>query len=413
MPEKDTSAGAALAAVRAAVERSPGDTALRTHLADLLFESGDIEAAKRELDLILGATPDSVEALALAASVADALGDPQAAAGYRRLAAALSKSTSASAEEDGQPTVVKLHAVRGPDVGAGEIAETERPTLTLDDVHGMEHVKRRLRTSFIAPMENPALRRMYGKSLRGGLLLYGPPGCGKTFIARATAGELGAKFIAVGLHDVLDMWLGESEKNLHQLFESARRAAPCVLFFDELDALGRKRTQLRHSAGREVVVQFLAELDSFGSDNEGVFVLGATNHPWDVDSALRRPGRFDRMVLVVPPDAEARAAILAFHLRDRPVDEAVELDAIASATEMYSGADLAHLCESAAEYALENALSTGSARPIIQEDFERALQDVRASTVAWLQTARNFAQFSSEGGIFDDLLEYLRQHRLA
>jgi len=412
MPDQKASQ-AVVDALRAAVERSPDDGALRTHLADVLLASGDAPAARDELEVVLKTTPDSVEALRLAAVAADALGDEQAANGYRRLAGALSGAQTARTGNESTPAVVRLHAVRGPDSSATDLADTERPALTLDDVHGMEHVKRRLRTSFIAPMENPALRRMYGKSLRGGLLLYGPPGCGKTFIARATAGELGARFIAIGLHDVLDMWLGASEKNLHELFETARRSAPCVLFFDELDALGRKRTQLRHSAGREVVVQFLAELDSFGADNEGVFVLGATNHPWDVDAALRRPGRFDRMVLVVPPDTEAREAILAFHLRERPVEDAVDLKAIARSTELFSGADLAHLCESAAEYALENAIASGNARSMNTEDFERALGDIRPSTVAWLQTARNFAQFSSEGGTFDELLEYLRTHRIA
>src|SRR5262245_4364317 len=165
-------------------------------------------------------------------------------------------------------------------------------------------------------MRSPELRQMYGKSLRGGLLLYGPPGCGKTFLARAVAGELGANFYAVGLHEVLDMWLGQSEHNLHELFVRARRNNPCVLFLDEVDALGQKRSHLSRSAGRNVVVQLLAELDGMGADNEGVFVLAATNQPWDVDPALRRPGRFDRTILVVPPDLDARRKILEVHMRE-------------------------------------------------------------------------------------------------
>src|SRR5437764_1245622 len=118
-----------------------------------------------------------------------------------------------------------------------------------------------------------------------------------------------------GLADVLSMWLGESERHLHELFETARRNAPCVLFFDEIDAIGQRRAQRRHSAGRNVVNQLLAEMDGVDRDNDGVFVLGATNHPWDVDAALLRPGRFDRMALVLPPDRPARAAILGHHLR--------------------------------------------------------------------------------------------------
>jgi SpoVK/Ycf46/Vps4 family AAA+-type ATPase len=207
------------------------------------------------------------------------------------------------------------------------------------------------------------------------------------------------------------MWMGQSERNLHELFERARRAAPCVLFFDEVDALGRKRSQLTHSAGREVVVQFLSELDSFGTENEGVFVLAATNHPWDVDSALRRPGRLDRTILVLPPDEPARVAILRFHLRERPLGE-IDLEELAAATDLFSGADLAHLCESAAESALEESIASGSPRPIEMVDFERALKDVRPSTLPWLHTARNFAEFAGEGG-YDDLLAFLRERRLA
>ncbi|HSK91180.1 MAG TPA: ATP-binding protein [Euzebyales bacterium] len=202
----------------------------------------------------------------------------------------------------------------------------------------MDEVKRRLEASFLAPLRHPEIRARFGKSLRGGLLLWGPPGCGKTFIARALAGELGASFYVVGLNDVLDMWIGSSERNLHAVFDTARRNSPCVLFFDEIDALGHKRTQLRGAgAMRGVVNQFLAELDGAGTDNEGVFVLAATNHPWDVDPALLRPGRFDRMLLVLPPDAEAREAILRPHRRGKPT-EALDLRRILRATDGFSGA---------------------------------------------------------------------------
>jgi SpoVK/Ycf46/Vps4 family AAA+-type ATPase len=276
----------------------------------------------------------------------------------------------------------------------------------------MENVKQRLHSAFLAPMRNPAMRAMYGKSLRGGLLLFGPPGCGKTFIARATAGELGAKFYAVGLSDVLDMYFGQSERNLHQIFEVARRNAPCVLFVDEVDALGQRRTNVRAQAmWRSVIAQFLAEMDSLQSDNEGVFVLAATNHPWDVDTALRRPGRFDRTLLVLPPDRAAREAILRYHMRGRPVAE-LDWSGLAGSTDGYSGADLAHLCETAAECAMDESLRSGTARPIGMHDMEMARRAVTPSTAGWFQVAKNFAMFANEGGVYDELLDYMRAHRL-
>jgi SpoVK/Ycf46/Vps4 family AAA+-type ATPase len=292
------------------------------------------------------------------------------------------------------------------------VGELSAAGARLVDVGGMEDVKRRLQLSFMAPLHNPELRARFGKSLRGGLLLWGPPGCGKTFIARALAGELGAMFYEVGLSDVLDMWIGSSERNLHAVFDTARRNAPCVLFFDELDAIGQKRTQLRGGGGamRGVVNQFLAELDGASTDNDGLFVLAATNHPWDVDPALLRPGRFDRMLLVLPPDAPAREAILRLHLRGKPV-EALDLRKVVGATEGHSGADLALICEHATERAMEASLRAGEVRPIRQADLTDALREVRPSVGPWIDTARNVATYGNEGGAYDELLAYLKRRR--
>jgi SpoVK/Ycf46/Vps4 family AAA+-type ATPase len=313
-------------------------------------------------------------------------------------------------DEDEPDNVVALRLIQG---GADEdtFIEVEPPRITLADVAGMEQVKRRLDVAFLGPMRNPEMRKLYGKSMRGGLLLFGPPGCGKTYIARATAGELGAKFISVGLADVLDMWLGQSERNLHEIFETARRNVPCVLFFDEIDALGRKRSLVRQSAERNTVNQLLTELDSVGSSNEGLFVLAATNHPWDVDSALRRPGRFDRVLLVLPPDPPARSAILQMNLEDKPTEK-IDTARIANLTEGFSGADLAHLCETATEFAMEDSIASGEPRPICQADLKKALKELRPSTTPWFETARNYAQFANEGGVYDELLEYMRLRRM-
>jgi len=208
------------------------------------------------------------------------------------------------------------------------------------------------------------------------------------------------------------MWIGQSERNLHELFETARRNAPVVLFFDELDALGQKRTQLRTSpALRGVVNQLLAELDGVASENQGVFVLGATNHPWDVDAALRRPGRFDRTLLVLPPDEPARVEILRFHLRGRPVGD-VKLSTLARLTDGYSGADLAFAVETAAELAMASSLAAGVVEPISMGEITQAVRGIQPSTTAWFETARNFAMFANEGGAYDELLAYMRAHKI-
>jgi SpoVK/Ycf46/Vps4 family AAA+-type ATPase len=289
--------------------------------------------------------------------------------------------------------------------------DAEHTGLTLADVAGLDEVKKRLEAAFLAPMRNPELRKLYGKSLRGGLLLYGPPGCGKTFIARAVAGELGARFITVSFADLIDMFVGRSERNIHELFEVARRNAPCVVFLDEVDAIGQKRSQLRNTPMRSAVNQLLLELDDVASDNTGVFLLAATNHPWDVDSALRRPGRFDRTLLVLPPDGPAREGVFRFHLRDRPV-AGIDLGRLSRLTDGYSGADIAHICETAAESALLDSVRNGEPRLIGQADLEAAVGEVKPSLGTWFETARNVALFANEGGAYDDLVAYLRKRRL-
>ena len=239
------------------------------------------------------------------------------------------------------------------------------------------------------------------------MLLWGPPGCGKTLVARAVAGEMGAQFINVALNDVLSMWLGNSEKNIHAVFESARNQAPALLFFDELDAIGHKRTGFANTSGRNVVAQMLMEMEGVASDNTGVYMLAATNQPWAVDPALRRPGRFDRTILVLPPDEAARRAILAYHLKDRPVAP-LDLRPFAAETEGFSGADLGLVCRDAAELAMAESLASGTVRPIDAADLATALKGVRPSTLEWMATAQNFAADSRSSGEYDGLLEYLK-----
>lgn len=428
-----------ISAMVSAVEREPNNVALRIHLISLLLEDAQFALALMHCQTVLNQEPTNIEALDKAAQSAEKLGETEKAGGYRQLYNALTGKPTAETPKEIFPPLPETKSISddewadvlsGDEIpdripqteGFGEFKdveeddkdspfEIETPDLRLSDVAGMDLVKRRLNLAFLAPLKNPEMMKLYGKSLRGGLLLYGAPGCGKTFIARAVAGELGAKFISIGLSDVLDMWIGSSEKNIHEIFAHARRKAPCVLFFDEIDALGRKRSLTRNNS-HGVINQLLAELDGVSQDNDGVFVLAATNHPWDVDTALRRPGRLDRTLLVLPPDQIAREGVLNLSLKGRPVDGTVDVTAIAKQTNEFSGADLAYLVEAAAEFAMEDSITTGKVRSITQKDFLRALREVRQSTRPWFEVARNYAMFANEGGVYDDLLEYLKINKL-
>ena len=430
-----------LDSLRKAIDAMPDDVPLRLHLATLLLSGGQRDEAIRQVGAVLQRDPGNSAALDLlreGPAPAEPAGQPTAGAtdisaertGVRPPSAGPAEARGAatggrsphydwSQAEDELRDVLPAMFIGGGDkadsaaagLDAADAYDAEHAGLTLADVAGMTEVKQRLEAAFLAPMRNPELRRLYGKSLRGGLLLYGPPGCGKTFIARAVAGELGARFISVSFADIIDMFVGQSERNIHELFEIARRNAPCVLFLDEVDAIGQKRSQLRHTPMRSAVNQLLLELDDISGNNEGVFLLAATNHPWDVDSALRRPGRFDRTLLVLPPDAAAREGVFRYHLKDRPV-AGIDLAKLAKQTDGYSGADIAYICETAAEQALMDSVRRGEPRMIGTPDLEAAIAEVRPSLGAWFDTARNVALFANEGGTYDDLAAYLRKRRM-
>ena len=283
----------------------------------------------------------------------------------------------------------------------------EKPDMRFSDVGGMDKIKKEIALKIIQPIKNPDLYKAFGKKAGGGILLYGPPGCGKTYLAKATAGEIDAKFINIGLHDILDMWMGNSEKNLHAVFEQARKNAPCVLFFDEVDALGASRSDLKQSSMRHVINQFLAEMDGVQHSNEGVLILAATNAPWSIDSAFRRPGRFDRVVFVSPPDEGGRTEIIKQHLKDKPA-ESIDVAAIAKVTPEYSGADLKAIIDIATESKLEESLAKGSIEKLQTKDLQKAAKQHKATTQEWFSTARNYALYANESGLYDDILQYMK-----
>ena len=443
----------------AVVSDRPGDVPLRVHLAELLIADGRGADAVPHLGVVLASEPTNERAAALMRS---ALGVPEAPAQVAPTTEAMAapaatpqpapsptapapqKSAPASGSGADEATPASSNTptqggeaqnfdwrsaeeqVGGPapafvngaepvyneaPPAAEDVWDVETATSTLADVGGMQDVKDRLNMAFLAPLRNPELRRLYGKSLKGGLMLYGPPGCGKTYIARALAGEIGASFINVTLTDILDQFIGNSEANLHSLFVTARRHAPVVLFLDEIDAIGQKRSQSTSAAWRGVTNQLLMEMDGIGADNEGVFILAATNTPWDVDPALRRPGRFDRSVAVLPPDAPARHSILYHYLKDRPM-EGIDLGVLVRQTNGFTGADLAHLVDSAAEFAMMDSLRTGTVRMMTMQDFANALKQVRPSAGPWFSSARNIVEYGNRDGQYDDLAAYMKANKL-
>lgn len=448
----------AIRALRAALAVSPENVPLRKHLAGTLLQMGRLDDAEAEYRQALSLAPDDGEVkLGLAESYArlrkashalviveDLARSPDAPAGTfvlqarlladqgdERRAASLyrralemdpSVADPALAErlgvddgpggygEDGpDPLVDDEGRMRATWEEPGESAapSVERPRTTFEDVGGMDAVKEEIRIKIVAPLAHPELYRAYGKPIGGGVLLYGPPGCGKTHLARATAGEVRAGFLSVGINDVLDMYIGNSERNLHELFESARRNRPCVLFFDEVDALGASRSDLRQSGARHLVNQFLAELDGVDKDNDGLLILAATNAPWHLDSAFRRPGRFDRILFVPPPDAPARAAILRVMLREKPAEH-VDYDQVAKKADGFSGADLKAVVDLAIEAKLREAIKAGIPKPLSTKDLLAAVKEVRPSTREWFATARNYALYSNQSGLYDEILKYLK-----
>jgi SpoVK/Ycf46/Vps4 family AAA+-type ATPase len=395
----------------AAVERNPDAVELRLHLAELLLADRRYAEALSHCSAAL--TKDSANAAALAM--------------LQRCSAAMAAPSGESSESGqkepfnwstAEEQVADIIEPAFVDYGGAPDVENERDIdvvaasdVKLADVAGMQDVKARLEVSLLGPIRHPELMKAYKVSARGGLLLYGPPGCGKTFFAKAVSGEIGANFYPVGISDVLQQWLGTSERAVHDIFETARRNAPCVLFFDEIDALGMRRANMTGSSGlRTVVNSLLAEMDPAMADNTGVYVLGATNAPWDVDPALRRPGRFDRVIFVGLPDSEARAEIVKFHLRDRPV-AGIDLKSISARTDGFTGADIAHICDTATQLAMADSVRLGEVRPVSMNDINAAMDEIRPSAGQWFDIARNVVEFGNRDGAYDDLAKYMRGKR--
>src|SRR5688572_3800554 len=394
---------ALLASLREALRVSPDNLPLRKHLAETLLGHGRAEEAEREYRSALQRSPQDAQLKLGLARAFDRQGKSSEAAvvletitrgdealpaarvlfarvlmrqgkveeAVRQYKNAVREDRSTRDDQLEATLGIRIDDIATPDDSRevvdgmvrasfeGEAADAqslvERPKIAFADVGGLEDLKDEIRMKIIHPLQHADLFKAYGKSIGGGILMYGPPGCGKTYLARATAGEIKASFLSVGINDVLDMWIGNSERNLHGTFEEARSNTPCVLFFDEVDALGASRSDMRQHSGRQLINQFLAEMDGVETSNEGVLILAATNAPWHLDAAFRRPGRFDRILFVPPPDIEARALILQLQCKGKPTEK-MDYKAVAKKTEHFSGADLKAVVDIAVEKKLTNAM---------------------------------------------------------
>ena len=404
-------AGEQVDALRRALELSPDNHELRLLLAAALAaeDRGAEAAAEYQALAEEGLLPR--ERLVEAGRAALAGGDVALATWFAdraREAGVIEGVADLQRDVDvwlGVESIVRV-AGASADPGAPPIEIERGAPTTFDDIGGLDEIKKAIHRTIVLPFRRPELYERYGRRAGGGVLLFGPPGCGKTMLARATAGECGLPFSNVRIEEILDPMFGVSERNLHDVFVQARSAAPCVLFLDELDAIGFARRKHVGSAGRPLVDQVLQELDSIGSENEGILVLAATNAPWDVDEAIKRPGRFDRLLFVPPPDEPARRRILELNLRNRPVDR-IDFDKLVKKTPLFSGADLRALVERALDAVIDEALDAGEEVLLGMHHLERALAGMRPSTLEWLATARNYVEFANESGRYDEVSRFL------
>ena len=259
------------------------------------------------------------------------------------------------------------------------------PNISFKDVAGLDDVKKTIMTRMINPVKYPDKYATYGKKVGGGVLLYGPPGTGKTFIAKAIAGEVGATFYAIKGSDIMSKYVGESEKNIASLFEAAKQNELSIIFIDEMDSLFGERGKDTHNDKR--VNEFLQQIDGFASKTDNLLILGATNRPWDVDSAAVRSGRFSEKIYVPLPDEGARLFLLKKNLSNIPLGDDIDFDELVKLTDGYSGADITEICDRAKEEPLNIYINTDVIEKVSMKYIKDAIKKVQP-TVSKLEIMR-------------------------
>jgi len=274
----------------------------------------------------------------------------------------------------------------------------EKPHIRFDDVAGLDEVKENIRLKMVYPVAHPDLAEKYKIKVGGGILLYGPPGTGKTMLARATAGEIDAAFFAISPADILSKWVGEAEQNIKKVFEEARSEKRAVIFIDEIEALLPARQDEGSSVMQRVVPQILQEMEGFEKRaSDALMFMGATNVPWQLDPAVLRPGRFDEKVYVPLPDLPARLKMLEMYLRNRPLEDGIDLEALAVRLDGYSGADIKYICDRAATIPFLRSVATGKESVITRQILEEVICDTPPSVMP--QMIQRFKEWAEQGGL--------------
>ncbi len=281
-----------------------------------------------------------------------------------------------------------------------------KSSLKFEDVVGMEKQKKLIYENVILAIKKPELLKAYGKKLGLGVIFYGPPGNGKTYLVNAIAGETGSNVIIARINEIVDMYAGNTEKNMHAIFEQARKYTPCIIFFDELDALGVKRDGGGGGGGesqsfmRMAVNQFLQELDGVEKNPEGLFVIGATNSPWDIDPALKRSKRFGETIYIPSPRYKERKGSFMYNTRKMPLGR-IDYGRLARATMGFSQADIDEICDKAALIPAAEEDRTGRKRKVEMRDFMRMIKQHGNTLDEWYAMVRKDIVNKTETQIVD------------
>ncbi len=297
---------------------------------------------------------------------------------------------------NGAPFAVKPFLKMASNENIGSFVPEMVTNLSFQNVIDLEEVKTAIKTSIIMPLEKPKLAKEYGVEIGGGVLLYGPPGCGKTLIVKAAVGEAKVNLISVKIFDVLNEYVGNTEKGIHNAFVAARQNAPSILFFDEVDAIGTKREASNEPWERKAVNAFLMEMDDLASSGDNVMVIGATNAPWFIDDAIKRSGRLGNFIYVPAPSDEFRAELFRMYLKDKPLD-VIDYGKLAKATKFRTAADITHICDMATRNVFSRSFINDHKENISMKDLLDSIAKLPPTLSDWYESV-----YSNIAGLRED-----------